>query len=103
MGLDDDEALPYEQPVQSGSYKGKSVMFRDFMKTMGVVKPEWGMDNIVRNTEPYGNISSSNYYINKVAPTGVLSSKPDRKTNSKSSSSTNTQNKSSKRAGSAAY
>ena len=103
LGLGGDEALPYEQPVQSGSYKGRSVMFRDFMKTMGVVKPEWGMDNIVRNTEPYGNISSSNYYINKVAPTGVLSSKPDRKTNSKYSSSTSTQNKSSKRAGSAAY
>ena len=78
-------------------------MFRDFMKTMGVVKPEWGMDNIVRNTEPYGNISSSNYYINKVAPTSTLSSKPDRKINSSSSSSTSTQKKSSKRAGSAAY
>ena len=101
LGLDSQEAPPYEQPVQSGSYKGKSVMFRDFMKTMGVIKPEWGMDNIVRNTEPYGNISSSNYYINKVAPTSTLSAKPDRKTNSSSSSSSN--KKSSKKTGSSMY
>lgn len=100
LGIDSQQAPPYEQPVQSGSYKGKSVMFRDFMKTMGVVKPEWGMDNIIRNAEPYGNISSSNYYINKVAPTGTLSAKPDRKANKQTSTSSSSRSSRSKSRGS---
>ena len=65
-------------PVKSGSYHDFPVWFRDAMKFSGTVKPEWGIDNIVRNTTPYGNISSSNYYINKVAPTGVFSKRADR-------------------------
>lgn len=86
FGLEPDDTPSYQQEVTSGSYKGYSVFFRDWMKFMGTVKPEWGVDNIVRNTSPYGNISSGNYYINKVAPTGFMSKKPDREENSTSSS-----------------
>lgn len=86
FGLEPDDTPSYQQEVTSGSYKEYSVFFRDWMKFMGTVKPEWGVDNIVRNTSPYGNISSGNYYINKVAPTGFMSAKPDREENSTSSS-----------------
>ena len=79
LGVDPGDEVPhYRQPVNSGSYKDYPVWFRDAMKFSGTVKPEWGIDNILRNTNPYGNISSSNYYINKVAPTGVFSKKADR-------------------------
>lgn len=79
LGVDPGDEVPhYRQPVNSGSYKDYPVWFRDAMKFSGTVKPEWGIDNIIRNTNPYGNISSSNYYINKVAPTGVFSKKADR-------------------------
>ena len=79
LGVDPGDEIPnYQLPVNSGSYKDYPVWFRDAMKFSGTVKPEWGIDNIVRNINPYGNISSSNYYINKVAPTGVFSKKADR-------------------------
>ena len=79
-------------------------MFRDGFKFLGTIKPEWGIDNVIRNTEPYGNISSSNYYINKVAPTGVLSARPNREENKPSSKNgSSSKSNSGKKAGQSAY
>lgn len=99
FGLDPDDIPRYQQEVQSGSYKGQNAMFRDWIKFMGSIKPEWGVDNIIRNTQPYGNISSANYYIGNVAPTGFLSFDPDREQNSSSSSSGRSSSRNKSRAG----
>lgn len=78
FGSDPEEVPDYKLPVTSGSYKDYPVWVRDAAKFSGTIKPELGIDNVLRNINPQGNISSANYYISKVAPTSFLSKSADR-------------------------
>lgn len=87
FGMDSSGEQEYKQPVKGVSaFKDQPKWVRDFAKSMSIIKPEWGVETIWKNSSPYGNIASANYYYNNVSPSGTLSAKPDRKANASSSS-----------------
>lgn len=96
VGIENPE---YNEEIKQGSYKGQPKYVKDALKTMSVIIPDYSIDNIFRNLNGNGNVSSRNFYKKMFPANTPLVYKVKTKTEMKQNSNNSISRKSSRTSG----